>query len=316
MKKYIIFLGLFLTNIEIFAQDCSQKVQNEIIDKIKHYEPTNLLPYSENGIDWALIDKKSKKRVTDFVFSDSKTFYPNFKTYAFDCEIFIKPDYSFQSHRAKVEILPYEEEKTIATKEDLGFDVDEQGKMTAYSKSYRIQEYDGWNISQPILYNGKYYAILSKEDEKVLIDQKGIEQDAFRFKQMHSIDYKNKGEELFYVEDKQGNKGLITLSGRKILYGELLRPIYRDYLGYSIQYGGDYYPSDVTLSGVLDLVTQTWVIKPQKKYKIHKILYTSKEEIDSYKAENRAKTEIYFLVQKGKKRFVLDSKANPVLPKN
>ena len=49
----------------------------------------------------------------------------------------------------------------------LGFQVDEQGRMTAYNKDY---EY----ISSPIMYKGEYYAIISSKEKegRMLINQK------------------------------------------------------------------------------------------------------------------------------------------------
>ena len=67
---------------------------------------------------------------------------------------------------------------------------------------------------------------------------------------------------------------------------------------------------------MVDLTTQDWSIKPQEKYKIYDIIYTSLEEIDDEKIENRNKATVYFLAtdQSGQ-RFVLDIKGNPILPK-
>ncbi|RKW62588.1 MAG: hypothetical protein D8B49_04295, partial [Riemerella sp.] len=65
-----------------------------------------------------------------------------------------------------------------------------------------------------------------------------------------------------------------------------------------------------------DLVTQEWLIKPQEKYKIYDIIYTSSEELKKSDVTNRNKATVYFLVtdQSGQ-RFVLDIKGNPILPK-
>ena len=74
--------------------------------------------------------------------------------------------------------------------------------------------------------------------------------------------------------------------------------------------------NEVKKSGVIDLTTQEWLIKPQEKYKIYSIKYTSSEKIDDRKIENRNKATIYFLAtDKSGQHFVLDIKGNPILPK-
>ena len=67
---------------------------------------------------------------------------------------------------------------------------------------------------------------------------------------------------------------------------------------------------------MVDITIQEWLIKPQEKYKIYDIIYTSSERIMENNAENRHKATVYFLAtdQSGQ-RFVLDIKGNPILPK-
>ena len=69
-------------------------------------------------------------------------------------------------------------------------------------------------------------------------------------------------------------------------------------------------------SGIVDLTTQEWLIKPQERYKIYGIRYTSSERIMEDNDENRHKATVYFLAtdQSGQ-HFVLDIKGNPILPK-
>ena len=107
------------------------------------------------------------------------------------------------------------------------------------------------------------------------------------------------------------------MSRKKKLYGEIMDDftIHNAVLGYSVQKDDGYY-GQIKKSGVIDLVTQEWLIKPQEKYKIYDIIYASSEEINIETAEDRNKTTVYFLAtdQSGQ-RFVLDIKGNPILPK-
>ena len=311
MKRILLAMMLGIGALG-FAQSEEEIVQKYIIDKIKNYKPTDLVPYSKDGKKWALMDVKSRKILTDFVLSWPSTFNPEFMA---DIDIG-KSNYGMVIN-TNYDILPlviacsipewFDVEKT----DELGFQVDEQGRMTAYNKDY---EY----ISNPILYKGEYYIIIIKKDKtNVLINQKGEEQEGFRFREMDDTYYKDKesGETIFYVEDFDGKKGLVTISGKKKLYGELLQEVYSGVLGYSVQKDGENIKK-IKKSGVVDLVTQKWLIKPQEKYKIYRIIYTSSEEIDDRKIENRNKATIYFLAtDKSGQRFVLDIKGNSILPK-
>ena len=295
-----------------FAQSEEEIVQKYIIDKIKGYKPTDLVPYSKDGKKWALMDVKSRKILTDFVMRIPSTFNPEFMA---DINIG-KWNYGMVIN-TNYDILPLviacsiPEWFDVKKTDELGFQVDEQGRMTAYNKDY---EY----ISKPILYKGEYYIIIIKKDKtNVLINQKGEEKEGFHFKEILDIYYKDRetGENVFYVEDLEGKRGLVTISGKKKLYGELLQEVYSGVLGYSVQKDGENIKK-IKKSGVVDLMTQEWLIKPQEKYKIYRIIYTSSEEIKKYDETDRNKATIYFLAtdQSGQ-HFVLDIKGNPILPR-
>ena len=311
MKRILLAVMLSI-GVWGFAQSEKEIVQKYIIDKIKNYNPTDLVPYSKDGEKWALMDAKSRKILTDFVMRIPSTFNPEFMA---DINIG-KWNYGMVIN-TNYDILPLviacsiPEWFDVKKTDELGFQVDEQGRMTAYNKDY---EY----ISKPILYKGEYYIIIIKKDKtNVLINQKGEEKEGFHFKEILDIYYKDRetGENVFYVEDLEGKRGLVTISGKKKLYGELLQEVYSGVLGYSAQKDNENIKK-IKKSGVVDLVTQKWLIKPQEKYKIYRIIYTSSEEIDDRKIENRNKATIYFLAtdQSGQ-HFVLDIKGNPILPK-
>ena len=303
-----------------FAQPSREKtkeiIKEQIVDKIKGYKPTDLVPYSKDGKKWALMDVKSRKILTDFILNEPSIFNPELNV-----NINVGERERVMSINTKYDISPFlvvcsmkSEILEVKETDELGFQVDEQGKMTTYNKDYKY-------ISNPILYKGAYYVIITKKDKtNVLINQKGVEQEDFRFRVMVDTDYKEKktGENVFYVEDFKGKKGLVTMSRKKKLYGEIMDDftIHNAVLGYSVQKDDGYY-GQIKKSGVIDLVTQEWLIKPQEKYKIYDIIYASSEEINIETAEDRNKTTVYFLAtdQSGQ-RFVLDIKGNPILPKN
>ena len=297
-----------------FAQSVEEVVKEQIVNKIKGYKLTDLVPYSKDGKKWALMDVKSRKILTDFVLNRPTTFdsklYININIGERQKELRIYSDYTFS---IMVEVM----NRSLGTREEPiktdtpGFQMDEYGKIISYHADY---EY----ISNPILYKGDYYIVAYKKDNsEVLINERGEEKKEFRFKKILSIGYKDKesGEDVFYVKDFEGKRGFVTMSGKKKLYGKLLSGIYYPILGYGLQKDG-FYLNEIKKSGMVDITTQEWLIKPQEKYKIYRILYTSSEEIDDRKIENRNKATIYFLAtdQSGQ-HFVLDIKGNPILPK-
>ena len=317
MKRILLALMLGI-GVLGFAQNSEEKLEKmmkkQIVDKIKNYKPTDLVPYSKDGKKWALMDVKSRKILTDFVMRSPSTFNPEFIA-----DINIGKWVYGMMINTNYDILPlvtycpmperewFDVEKT----NELGFQVDEQGRMTAYNKDY---EY----ISNPILYKGEYYIIIIKKDKtNVLINQKGEEKEGFHFKEILDIYYKDRetGENVFYVEDLEGKRGLVTISGKKKLYGELLQEVYSGVLGYSAQKDNENIKK-INKSGVVDLMTQEWLIKPQEKYKIYDIIYTSSEKLKKYDETDRNKVIVYFLAtDKSGQHFVLDIKGNPILPK-
>lgn len=310
-KTLMILMSIMVLNISAQTEEkCHQWAKDNIIKKIKKHTPTNLLPYSDdNGMTWGLLDIKSRKRVIAPIFKHFVVFNPFLIFNKEGCEQRIKIDNYYNVYTS------YGDEKIGFLQEgydytdELGFKVDEKGKMLSYSKSYKKSELDRENISNPIKINEKYYAIIYADDRHYLINSKGEEQ-GLSFKELKAFYHKDdNGEFLFsYIDDHNVN-GLITLSGRKIMEGELLSPPISDWYDfeYSIQ-------ANHTHSGVLDLSTLQWVIKPQTKFHIYKVIYTSKKYIGFPHSGSRSDVNIYFLAKKGEKHFVIMSNGEQILP--
>ena len=221
-------------------------------------------------------------------------------------------DYAILESKSKILPAPEIKMPVKIKTNTLGFQMDEHGEIISYHADY---EY----ISSPILYKGEYYIVVTKKDKTdMLNNKKGKEKEGFHFKEISDIGKKDKksGEDVFYVEDFEGKKGFVTISGKKKLYGELICDLYnRRVLDYGLQKNG-HHLSEIKKSGVVDITTQEWVIKPQEKYKIYDIVYTSLEEINFLTARDRNKATVYFLaIDQSGQRFVLDINGNPILPK-
>ena len=315
--KRILLAVMLGTSVLGFAQNSDEKIEKvmkkQIVNKIKNYKPTNLVPYSKDGKNWALMDVKSRKILTDFVLDKPGTFNPkiylNMEAEKRIISMEIASDYTFLE--SKLKILPGPGIKRPVKTNTPGFQMDEHGEIISYHADY---EY----ISSPILYKGEYYIIIIKKDKtNVLINQKGEEKEGFHFKEILDIYYKDRetGENVFYVEDLEGKRGLVTISGKKKLYGELLQEVYSGVLGYSAQKDNENIKK-IKKSGVVDLMTQKWLIKPQEKYKIYDIIYTSSEKLKKYDETDRNKATVYFLAtDKSGQHFVLDIKGKPILPR-
>ena len=299
-----------------FAQNSEKKLEKmmkkQIVDKIKNYKPTDLVPYSKDGKKWALMDVKSRKILTDFILDEPSTFNP---------DIYINIDET-RYRKVKIsweyavgvisEVHAMGSSMDIMKTQELGFQVDKYERIISHHADYKY-------ISSPIMYKGEYYAIISSKEKegRMLINSKGEEQAGFHFKYFTKTYYEDKesGETILYVEDFEGKRGFITISGKRKLYGELMNDVKSSsVLGYSIQKDGKNI-DEIKKSGVVDILTQEWIIKPQEEYKIYDIKYITSQKGYMW-VEDREKAIMYFLAtdQSGQ-HFVLDINGNPILPK-
>ena len=315
MKRILLAVMLGISALGIAQSKKQRKIaQKYIIDKIRDYNSRDLVPYSKDGKKWALMDVKSRKILTDYVLSSPRTFDPTLYSYV-DIngqQEYIRISLDYRVEREPVAIDPPAAVQTVDPNNP-AFQVEEKRKIKVDKTKYKY-------AFEPILHKEEYYAVASKKDNsRALINEKGEELEGFHFEMMEEIiHYKDKesGETIFYVEGFDGKKGLVTISGKKKLYGELLQDVYNGILGYVVQKDNDY-SHEIKKSGVIDLTTQEWLIKPQEKYKIYDIIYTSSEELKKYDETDQNKATVYFLAtdQSGQ-RFVLDIKGKPILPKN
>ena len=310
MKRILLAIMLGIGALG-FAQSDKEIVQKYIIDKIKGYKPTDLVPYSKDGKKWALMDVKSRKILTDFILDEPSTFNPDIYININETryrKVRISWEYTVGVIR---EMRAMGSSMDIMKTQELGFQVDKYKRIISHHADYKY-------ISSPIMYKGEYYAIISSKEKegRMLINSKGEEQAGFHFKYFTKT-YKDKesGETIFYVEDFEGKRGFITISGKRKLYGELMNDVKSSsVLGYSVQKDGKNI-DEIKKSGVVDILTQEWIIKPQEEYKIYDIKYITSQKGYMW-VEDREKAIMYFLAtdQSGQ-HFVLDINGNPILPK-
>lgn len=330
-KVLLFLLGIVLSNVYSQTHNCKKILQENFIEKIEGYKPTDLIPYNVISDSWeekwGLMDRKTKKKLTKPLMGYASTFKPNLSFFYQECDVKITSDYKLNVNKLTIEATSYNsEEFEIKVLDSIngyrGFKVDSSGNLIAYSKAYFKENEHMWNISTPFPFERDYYAVVSKgEGNKVIINTKGEILKGIVYKIIRYTDYKINGENLLYVEDHKNNKGFITLSGSKFLYGKLLKsPFYgNEIFGYSIQHDGftetgSLNRDSISKSGVLDLTKMKWLIKPKKGVKIIDMCYTSEIAVKT-DYTNREYANIYFIVLEDKLRYLIDEKGNKYIPK-
>ncbi len=295
--------------------NCDEFIKKEIIKKLTKYKPTDLVPFSTDGNHWSLMDVNSKKIVTAPLFNGtalSLSFKPDLEFDTETCYGIISKNYIVKRN----EISVMDVRGAQPTINELGFQVNANGVITDYSKSYNDRI-----LLHPVKYQGIFYTVINDEENNFLINQNGEKIPNFVFKKIVPIQTTINEEPLFFVIDSNNVKGIITFSGKKLFYGEILNRPCDEYFGYVIQYdlesGCGYNNLEkITRSGVLDLSTQKWIIAPQTKYKIYSMIYTSSQVIeDEHAISKRNKVNIYFLAEQKGKYFVIDKNGNAIKPK-
>ena len=133
MKRILLAVMLSI-GVWGFAQNIEKIIKEQIVDKIKGYKPTDLVPYSKDGKKWALMDVKSRKILTDFVLNYSDTFdpefYVNIDINGLEEEMKISSDYMIRPIMREMILVPYKASKGVESMEEPGFQMDEKGEMT------------------------------------------------------------------------------------------------------------------------------------------------------------------------------------------
>ena len=330
MVRILIILFFAVTlNMYSQAENCTNEIQKDFLDKIKGYNPIDLIPYNVASDDWkkkwGLMDKKTKKKLTKPFMNFASTFNPNISFFYKECDVEINSNYELNVEELTIEM-------TEGTSSNIpkinvldsvngysGFRVDKEGNLSSYSKLYYRNKDYSWNISKPFFENNQYFAIVKNlNGNKVVIDTLGKINAKFIYKTIKLTQYNHNNEKLLYFEDLKGKRGFGTLSGKKLLYGELLKsPFFtNEVFGYSIQNDGVGKPHEsISKSGILDLTTMKWVIKPKKGLKIIDMCYTSDKEIKT-DALNRDKVNIYFVILRDDGiQYLIDVNGTKYLPK-
>lgn len=321
MKQLLIILFLTTSTLS-FAQ--SQKTKDafkqKYLGEITKYKTSELIPYKSKG-KWGFMHKQTKKILTQPYLRSAMMFNPGISFY--DAErretILINQDYQIESTELDIEFVDepiltksYPSIRVLdSTNGYRGFEVDSQGRISGYSSVYYRHRTHGNISSLPFLFKSKYYVVVKKSKKQfVLINQKGETQTGLDCRTiLPNIAYTQKDDRWFYVETNDGKKGFVSLTGKKKLFGKLIsNPFkYSNVFRYNIQAKEGKY-------GLLDLSTMSWRIRPQRKYKINRLIFSSEKKL-TMNSSNRNQADIYMVVTRKGKTFIMDLDKKTYKPK-
>lgn len=275
-----------------------------LIDKIKPYNSKDLIPYySKKDRKWGFFHRASKKRLTtpilreEYFFQPDLHFYYSFEVNGEDgCQgelLGSAQVYKLTSVKSSVyEIMiaeaPKKEEdinyKNFAKDDIPGFELDENGNLTYFNSKYYNKKEDKPQLSDIFKINGKHYATaLYEENGKkyyTIINQKGEVSKGFEkletYPNRKQI-FSNENDVWFLLEiakDKYIFKSLLTgqTFNETFDYAPSWKSKAQD-IGYAIF-------SVNKQSGLLDLTTMQWIIKPSAKNDFVRLHYASSDPLN------------------------------------
>ena len=302
----IVLFSLFTNLINAQEMSCQEKVQKLFIDKVKHHNSKDLIPYySEKDNNWGYFNRNTGKIITEPIMRrDAIFFKPNLKFYySFETngiENGCTGEISGSKNNYKILSLnnaqyqaydtafngSYEKKsyKNHVKNSINGFEVDENGVLTNFNPKFYDEREDKPLISEVILFKGNIYAITKiVENNKnyfTMIKQNGEEFLNFKkteyYPRLKQI-YSNDTDLWFLTKSKNGkyiykslleNKTLQDSFDDDTIYGEKQA----QKLGYVIY-------TVNKKNGVLDLTTMKWKVKPTNKINFSYLEYSSSEKL-------------------------------------
>jgi hypothetical protein len=306
MKLNIIaFFITISTNIYAQEMSCKQKVNKLLVDKIKSYKSNDLIPYySEKDNKWGFFHRITKQKITKPILRDAVFFRPQLNLY-YDLETNGKENgckATILGSKEKYQIIKVEESDYRIYSEQYkpeykepyinfindnitGFQVNEIGKITYFnSKFYNALEKKPFFGEFAIKFKTKYYAIISQKNNDnnysySIIDQNGNTMPGFE-------NLKNYPESKFSYKDEDDLWFLIGLGNEKFKFKSLIN---NKELNEIFDYPYNWYNFSQTIgyailkvnkvSGLIDLTTMQWKIKPSLNNDFSYLSYCSLEKL-------------------------------------
>lgn len=304
LLPFFIFICSSTFSQEKYEDSIKSIIKKDFVN-IKATDFKNLVPYeTEKGMGY--LNAKNNKTVV----------LPNY--YQLD---FAKPNLRGNyNNTAYFEINNSTKEIEVSLQNWQIFDVSPQeGPIKkGYSKGFYVVNNSIFSYSdnytycpQLFKYKNEDFAVAVKENRYAVIKPSGETLKNLDFDYSHlDLVYKENDNIWFKYKTIEGEQGFINMDGEKKLINDIIsnsrsqtegyfsfidseHSIKRKYYGYSIE-------SNKELYGVFDFLTMTWLIKPQKIFKIEEINYsTDKDLVAGYNLEDRKNLKFYFLVREG-----------------
>lgn len=307
MSKNLLIIFLFVFSFS-YSQEKYEDSIKKIIEKdfalIKPQDFKYLVPFNaETGMGY--LNSKTNKVVVKPTYYSLDFFKPNLKAYYKDF-MYFEIDHKTKEITVSwnnVGLTQDDPDPDTKDNSEKGFTI-QNNLIYSYSNiySYRPQLFKYKNDPLAIATIAKKMAIINAKGETL----KNLD---FNYSNLEIIDIGN--DNIWFKYKTLDNKeGFISINGEKSLVNNIisnsnsktsqfytLKDTYNgtkgNYYGYSIE-------SSDKLWGVLDLITMTWVIKPQKTFKIDEINYSTDYDLQQKpNLADRNKLKFYFLVHDG-----------------
>jgi len=333
MKKKILVCLVLAQGLLLCAQEneYQKKAQEIVINPIKEYASNELIPYyASKDQKWGYMDRNSKKKLTKPFTSEPLFFHPNLELSLFQRELTDLDSYGTikgstfnydSSDFGKIRLMEPEIDCIDRSKTDdshllkesiAGFEVDNQGELSAIGAAYFDSELKKKTIIELIVFQNQYRAIINhhKNDTSTysIINQEGETIKGFEHITAYPetvTRYTAQKDVWMYVKegDKFKIKGLFSGEEKGVFDDEFHNGSYKNYsgLGYTIarMNGQD---------GVLDLLTMEWKIKPSKANKFKALFYSTLKELDGNPEQTPISTEVVEYNRKHSYIYILNDK--------
>lgn len=295
---------------------------------VKGIPLTDLVPYNQNG-KWGYLQKKTRKTIVkanfkavSFAGDCLEIKLENNKLVGVDSEGKLSLKYNYGRDNTSNEVYAISDDVVeIDSSADFkGFRMDAEGVINRVSS--QIDQEDGYPIIKgPVDIDGKKYAIARKKGKYGLFGEDGSSHPVigFKYKDLDRVYNYKETSNWYLFQDEKNKYGFIHTSGESRFYGEIdsLESQKSNYEFWVCEYE---VVQQQQKSGIIDLKTMKWLVKPLSGVKFLSVHFTHKypycEQFVSYPYEKRDLIlETYFLAKnKAGQTFYVDKEGIQYLP--
>ncbi|WP_158655326.1 hypothetical protein [Flavivirga eckloniae] len=305
---YKILLALIIIfPLNVFSQKlgCKEKLEAQLLSKIKPYKSKNLVPYYlEKDKKWGFLHKESRKKITEPIFKKPIFFNPRlvadhaFETKGnedgcytilhgskknYDVYYVSEGDYGISEQVHNESFKEAGNNREMINNDISGFEVNEKGAIISYNSKYYDFNNNKARIDRyAIKFNEKYYAVVNKHENYTttysIINQDGNVIEGFenmRKRPIYKYTFATPEDLWFLIEIENNSLGYVFRSVNQKESTEKFKHPYSmtilpKTIGYAILVTEKGY-------GVMDLTTMEWRIEPSSENVFYALYYASSE---------------------------------------